>query len=241
MTAEMMSRDQQVQAGARRWIIKTLAFTAFLVLLLFGGAGRLDWGAAWILLGLYVLQQLTTGLGLWRIAPDLLRERADAREQAGVKGWDRLLAGFGAVYLPLLTWLVAGLDLRNGWTAEPLPVVLPVLGMLVMALGMALTTWAMLSNAYFSGLVRIQSDRGHQVQTGGPYRIVRHPGYVGAILYDLGAPLLLGSWWALIPSGLAALLMIVRTALEDRTLRAELPGYTDYAGRTRWRLLPGVW
>lgn len=233
--------DQNVRAGARRWVIKALIFTGLMMALLFGGAGRLDWGAAWIVLALYVLQQVTTGVGLWRTAPDLLGERADARAQAGVKGWDRLLAGFGAVYLPLITWLVAGLDVRNGWTADPLPVALPVLGMLVMALGMALTTWAMLSNAYFSGLVRIQSDRGHQVQTGGPYRFVRHPGYVGAVLYDLGVPFLLGSWWALIPSGLAVLLMVIRTALEDRTLRAELPGYAEYATRTRWRLLPGVW
>lgn len=227
-------------AGVRRWLVKEIVFVGLLLLLLFGGAGRLDWGAGWVLAALFVLQQAATGIGLWRVHPGLLAERADADEQANVKGWDLPLARLGAVILPLLAWLVAGLDARFGWT-PPLPGWLVVGGGVVMALGMALTTWAMIANAFFSSVVRIQHDRGHRVATGGPYRIVRHPGYLGAILYDLGAPLLLGSWWALLPSGLAILLMTIRTALEDRTLRAELEGYAAYAQQTRWRLLPGVW
>ncbi len=235
-----MTNQTQNTGGVRRWLVKTGLSVVLLVLLLFGGAGRLDWGAGWVLVGLFVLQQAATGIGLWRAHPGLLSERADADQQAGVKGWDLPLARFGAVILPMLTWLVAGLDVRFGWTA-PLPGWLVVGGGVVMALGMALTTWAMIANAWFSGVVRIQHDRGHQVATGGPYRIVRHPGYLGAILYDLGAPLLLGSWWALLPSGLAIVLMTIRTGLEDRTLQAELEGYAGYAQRTRWRLLPGVW
>jgi protein-S-isoprenylcysteine O-methyltransferase Ste14 len=99
----------------------------------------------------------------------------------------------------------------------------------------------MLSNRFFSPTVRIQSDRGHQVISGGPYQIIRHPGYSGWILQMLAAPLALGSWWGLIPGLLSACLYGIRTALEDRTLHRELPGYTDYAARVRYRLLPGIW
>ncbi|MFQ5875494.1 MAG: methyltransferase family protein, partial [Dehalococcoidia bacterium] len=99
----------------------------------------------------------------------------------------------------------------------------------------------MASNAFFSMTVRIQEDRGHTVATGGPYRYVRHPGYVGTILFQIATPLMLGSVWAFIPCGLAALLIVVRTALEDRTLHEELDGYKEYAQRVRYRLLPGLW
>jgi protein-S-isoprenylcysteine O-methyltransferase Ste14 len=111
----------------------------------------------------------------------------------------------------------------------------------VCALGYALFVWATASNTFFSQIVSIQSERGHTVATGGPYRHLRHPAYAGAILYELAVPILLASWWALIAGGLGALLLIVRTALEDRTLQAELPGYRKSARRVRVRLLPGVW
>nr|NIN68360.1 isoprenylcysteine carboxylmethyltransferase family protein [Anaerolineae bacterium]NIN98447.1 isoprenylcysteine carboxylmethyltransferase family protein [Anaerolineae bacterium] len=107
--------------------------------------------------------------------------------------------------------------------------------------GYALGVWAIASNAFFSQIVRIQKERGHRVATGGPYRFVRHPGYVGTILVGLAAPIMLGSLWALIPGGAVALLFILRTALEDQTLLGELEGYGTYAGRVRYRLLPGVW
>jgi protein-S-isoprenylcysteine O-methyltransferase Ste14 len=99
----------------------------------------------------------------------------------------------------------------------------------------------MASNAFFSQIVRIQYDRGHTVVTNGPYRYVRHPAYVGMILFELAMSTLLASWWALIASGLCAILFILRTALEDRTLQAELTGYVDYARQVRYRLLPGIW
>jgi len=104
-----------------------------------------------------------------------------------------------------------------------------------------LVVWATASNTFFSQVVRIQTERGHTVATGGPYRYLRHPGYFGAILYELAAPILLGSWPALLISSVSAALLVLRTALEDRTLQAELPGYTEYARRVRYRLLPGIW
>jgi len=110
-----------------------------------------------------------------------------------------------------------------------------------LVVGLGLTSWAMIANAYFSTAVRIQSERGHTVCSRGPYRFVRHPGYVGFILQSLSAPFLLGSIWALIPGILAAVLMVIRTALEDRTLQAELPGYPEYVQNVRYRLVPGIW
>jgi protein-S-isoprenylcysteine O-methyltransferase Ste14 len=108
-------------------------------------------------------------------------------------------------------------------------------------LGLALSGWAMIVNAYFSTAVRIQRERGHTVCRTGPYRFVRHPGYVGYMLQSLGIPLLLGSWWALLPGVTAMALMIIRTAFEDRMLQAELPGYPEYAREVRYRLVPGIW
>jgi protein-S-isoprenylcysteine O-methyltransferase Ste14 len=113
--------------------------------------------------------------------------------------------------------------------------------LLIGILGYALFVWATASNTFFSQIVRIQVERGHTVVTGSPYRTVRHPGYAGAILFELAVPILLASWGALITGGLGAILLILRTALEDRTLQAELAGYMDYARQVRYRLVPGIW
>jgi protein-S-isoprenylcysteine O-methyltransferase Ste14 len=131
------------------------------------------------------------------------------------------------------------LNFRFGWPPE-VAVWLQVAGFALYVLGWAIHLWAMAANRYFALVVRIQTDRGQTVATGGPYRYVRHPGYVGGILVSVAAALVLGSAWALIPGALGGLLL-VRTILEDRTLQRELDGYCEYAGRVRYRLLPGVW
>jgi protein-S-isoprenylcysteine O-methyltransferase Ste14 len=100
---------------------------------------------------------------------------------------------------------------------------------------------ALFSNPFFSGVVRIQTERGHQVISHGPYRLLRHPGYAGNLLYYLAVPLFLDTLWAYLPALLLVLVTVIRTALEDRTLQAELDGYAAYAGRVRYRLLPGIW
>ncbi|HEX7588414.1 MAG TPA: isoprenylcysteine carboxylmethyltransferase family protein, partial [Anaerolineae bacterium] len=136
--------------------------------------------------------------------------------------------------------IVAGFDaVRFGWTN--MLIAGQAVGVFGYLLSMAITYWAMLSNPFLATTVRIQEDRGHRVATTGPYKIVRHPMYVGVILMWLSTALILGSWWALVPGVLIAVIFVVRTALEDRMLQAELPGYADYAKSVRQRLIPGVW
>jgi protein-S-isoprenylcysteine O-methyltransferase Ste14 len=140
----------------------------------------------------------------------------------------------------LAVLVVAGLAQRWHWEPESGPLARAV-GVGLFVAGFALVLWAMSANRYFSQVVRIQDERGHVAVTGGPYRILRHPGYVGMMTSMAGAVLLLGSPWAWIPAALYGAVLVVRTAREDAALIAELPGYREYAARTRSRLLPGIW
>jgi len=205
---------------------------------LFWSAGRIDWWPAWAALAVMFVWIAGKAIVVLRLNPALLAERLGPRE--GAKSWDTaIVSTMGLV--TLVRYIVAGLDQRYGWTGG-LPVAAQLAALAVCALGNDLLfLWAVTSNAFFSQVVRIQSERGQTVVTGGPYRYVRHPAYIGEILYELAVPVLLASWWAMIPSGLAAILLILRTALEDRTLQAELAGYADYARRVRYRLVPGLW
>lgn len=204
---------------------------------LFWSAGRIDWWPAWAALAVMAGWMIATAIFIFRFNPDLLAERLGPRK--GAKPWDTAIMSALGLF-QLARYIVAGLDQRYGWTGGfPLAVQLAAWG--ACGLGYALFVWATASNAFFSQIVRIQSERGHAVVTGGPYRFVRHPAYLGGILYELAVPVLLASWWAMIPSVLGAFLLLLRTALEDRTLQAELAGYADYARQVRHRLLPGVW
>lgn len=226
----------QLKAGVAKRLTQLGGLLVVYGLLLFLPAGRLDWPWAWGMLGLYVTMVAANAVVLLRVNPELIARRA---EGAGQKGWDRVLTSVWAL-MGLAGLVAAGLDQRLGWTG-PLPVAGHAAGAVGYGLGAALFSWAMAVNAYFSTVVRVQADRGHTVCTTGPYRFVRHRGYVGAILQALAAPLLLGSLWALVPGVLSAGLIVTRTVLEDRTLRAELPGYADYSRAVRYRLLPGLW
>jgi protein-S-isoprenylcysteine O-methyltransferase Ste14 len=178
-----------------------------------------------------------TAIVILRTNPDLLAERLGPRK--GARSWDMaIMSTIGVTTLVRL--VVAGLDQRYGWTGG-IPLTVQIAALAVSALGYALVVWATASNAFFSQILRIQSERGHSVATGGPYRYVRHPGYVGTILYELAVPVLLASWWALAIGVLNVALLILRTALEDRTLQAELSGYDEYARQVHYRLLPGIW
>jgi len=212
-------------------------FTLVQVASLFIASGRLDWVMAWVYIGVYLAGMGVNALVLIPTNPELVVERAQFR---GKRDLDRALAGVMALYGPAGICIVAGLDVRFGWSPG-MPPALLIAELAIAVLGSLLTTWAMASNRFFYGVLRIAKDRGHTVATGGPYRYVRHPGYVGIIAFDLAMPLILGSLWSLIPAALTVCLAIVRTALEDRVLQDKLGGYKDYAGQVRYRLLPGIW
>jgi protein-S-isoprenylcysteine O-methyltransferase Ste14 len=220
-----------------RYAIREVMGSAFMGVVLFLSAGRIDWWPAWALIVVMLAWSTATAIVILRFNPDLLAERLGPRK--GAKPWDTaIMSVIGLATLVRL--VVAGLDQRYGWTSG-IPLAVQIAALVVSALGYALAVWATASNAFFSQIVRIQSERGHSVATGGPYRYVRHPAYLGTILYELAVPVLLASWWALIVGGLNAVLIVLRTALEDRTLQAELIGYADYARHVRYRLLPIIW
>jgi protein-S-isoprenylcysteine O-methyltransferase Ste14 len=225
-------------AGVRQYLLKGLVAKLVMAVILFLSAGRLDWTMGWLLFAVYVTWDIVVALLLIPRSPGMIAERSGI--QPGTKKWDIVLTTIAASLLPMITWAVAGLDVRFRWT-QPFPPPLRIAALTVVILGFALVTWAMASNEFFSALVRIQHDRNHTVASSGPYRIIRHPGYVAAILFGLGSPVMLGSLWALLPAGLSTLLYVVRTELEDRTLHEELAGYPDYARSVRYRLLPGIW
>ncbi len=223
---------------AVRWLIRETVGNLILVALLFGIVGRLDWWNGWAMSAVYLLWSIACIVFILPVNPQMLAERS--RPQKGSKRWDAVLVAIMGVFM-LAAYVLACLDVRLGWSPA-LPGWVQIAGAVFAVLGYDfLVIWSMAANAFFSAIVRIQSNRQHTVATGGPYRFVRHPGYVGTILFHLAAPFLLNSRWALIPAVLAAGTLVLRTALEDRTLQAELPGYKEYAGRVRYRLLPGIW
>lgn len=225
-------------AGVRRWVVRETTGTAMAGALLVVTSGRWDWAMAWALVGVYAATFIAQLVLLLPRRSGLLAERA-SRMGTNTKSWDRvLLPVYGLTTLAVL--VIAGLDMRFGWSNR-FPAWLQFVGLGLALIGNGLITWSMVANAFFAFSVRLQQERGQTVTTGGPYRAVRHPGYVGASLFALGTALLLGSYWSLAPAVASVVLLVVRTWLEDRTLKAELEGYADYARRTRDRLLPGIW
>jgi protein-S-isoprenylcysteine O-methyltransferase Ste14 len=204
---------------------------------LFWSAGRIDWWPAWAAIAVWLACFTAMDIIILRFNPDLMAERLVPPK--GAKTWDKAILSILRL-TQLVRYILAGLDQRYGWTGG-FPLAAQIAALMVCVLSYTLLTWAMASNTFFSQIVRIQSDRGHTVATVGPYRYVRHPAYVGMIMFELAMPTLLASWWAIIAGGLCAILLILRTALEDHTLLAELTGYTDYARQVRYRLLPGIW
>lgn len=232
------SPESNLRRGMARWFIRNTITVVVAAMCLFLTSRDLSWRLAWAYLAVLLASKVIIGVVLSRTNPELLAERGGTPKDA--KTWDRPLAVVMALYGPALGWIVAGLDRRYGWSMA-FSSSLQIAGLVFTALGGALTLWAMASNRFFLGFCRIATERGHTVASGGPYRYVRHPGYLGVIVYQLATPPALDSLWAFVPAGLTIAVTVMRTSLEDRTLQQELAGYADYAGRVRFRLLPGLW
>lgn len=198
-------------------------YVAINAIILFGSAGTLDWPMAWAFI---VLSLAVFIAGILRTSPDLLEVRS--RRHNDSKIWDRVLVSVLAL-ISFIILIVAGLTVRFGMGWQ-VPLNVQVLALVILTLGNCLIVWATWTNRFFSATVRLQTDRCHEIISDGPYRYVRHPGYAGMIVYSLFEPLALGSFQALAPAILAVMLFIVRTHLEDKTLREELSGYREYPG-----------
>jgi protein-S-isoprenylcysteine O-methyltransferase Ste14 len=203
----------------------------------FGIAGRITWWQGWAFLLTFLV---FVSILVWRLSklnPDLVRERNSPAEKA--EAWDRMVMGIYAMTL-LILLIVSALDGgRFIWSVVPLGVQL--IGWILLVAGGALVWHVMMTNTYLSSWARIQDDRGQVVVKEGIYRHIRHPMYLGIILCFLGVPLVLGSWWALIPSVIIVGLFVYRTYREDQMLKDGLAGYVEYTEEVKYKLFPGIW
>jgi protein-S-isoprenylcysteine O-methyltransferase Ste14 len=215
--------------------LEAIGFVVFLAAALFSAAGSLRWPMAWAILLVYAG---LAAIGLLGVSPSLLAERS--RPAAGGERADVVLSAAFTLLLYPGTLVASGLERRVGASPD-FPVSIQIVALGLFAAGYGFSFWAMQVNAFFTTVVRIQTERGHRVVDRGPYRWVRHPGYAGGIVAHLALPVSLGSSWGLVPATLGCLLLAARIVGEERMLRSGLAGYPDYAARVRWRLVPGVW
>lgn len=232
--------NNQRKVATPRVILQLLVFLIIAPMLPILISWRWVWWQAWAYMGVNLLGFLASRALAARRHPDILAERARSLQHADTKPWDKILSplvGLGGALLPL----VAGLDARLGWTRQGFSLTAEIIALVFIVAGFAFGSWALVENRFFSGVVRIQTDRGQTVVDSGPYRFLRHPGYAGALLTYISTPILLNSLWTYLPAAFLAIVLCIRTSLEDRTLLEELPGYKEYAKLTRFRLLPGIW
>jgi len=231
--------ENQTKTISPRAVILMLFFIIVIPFLPLLISRQWDWWEAWIYAIIGILGfAISRGLAARR-HPDLLAERARYLQHEDAKPWDKLLSplvGLGGGLIPL----VAGLDALFDWS-PPFSLPVKILALVIILAGYALGSYALIENRFFSGMVRIQTDRGHQIVSSGPYRWIRHPGYAGALLTYLATPIFLDSRWAFLPVMFITIVLVIRTSMEDKVLQDELEGYHDYARRVRYRLLPGVW
>lgn len=209
--------------------------TALLGLGLFLPAGTFLWLEAWIYLCIFITFFTVYIFYFNKHDPEMLQKRAKPKFE---KTWDKivvLLMFFG--FFP--TFILPGFERRFIWSNVPL--IVEIIGFIGMSLGLIIIFLVMKENTFLSKTIEIQKDRGHKVITTGPYRIVRHPMYLGFILFILFYCLAVGSLYSLIPAGLGTIGILIRTILEDRLLHKELEGYNEYAQKVKKKLIPLIW
>ena len=222
-----------------RVILQVLFFIVLIPFLPLLISRQWDWWEAWVYAIISILGFIISRVLAARRHPDLIAERARFLQHDDAKAWDKQLAplvGLGGGLIPL----VVGLDALFDWSpAFSIPV--KIISLIAILLGYALGSYALIENRFFSGMVRIQVERGHQVVSSGPYRWIRHPGYAGALLTYWATPLFLDSRWAFLPVVFLSVVLVIRTRLEDKVLQVELDGYQEYTHSVRYRLVPGLW
>jgi len=235
--------ESEIGMELRRVVVRSIIVTCFLLtlhlMIFFVSAGRLDLYQAWFYFGVIFVYSILNLVALAKFSPELLRQRLLVKRE-GSKLWDEILMRACNIMLLFVLPFIAGLDVgRFRWSS--LSVYYVPLGFVLFVVGGFLTTRAMIENPYFETTVRIQEERSHRVITTGLYQVVRHPGYLGGVLFGVSIPFVIGSVFAFIPAGVYVLLMIIRTWLEDRALQKELNGYLEYTKHTKYRLSPRIW
>jgi protein-S-isoprenylcysteine O-methyltransferase Ste14 len=231
----MTDKGSVVGKISGKLMFKSLFFMALLLAVIFISAGRFDYWQGWAYVGLNIVFLLLAYLTL---SSDLIQERLEPEK--GVEKWDRLLQKVSIpVFLVIL--IISILDGGRFHWHPQIPSYITIVGIFFYIIGQAIFLWAKNVNKFFSAVVRIQKDRGQTVCKEGPYRYIRHPGYLGSLIYLSVTPLVLGSFWGLILVIIPFILLLIRTNLEDDTLKKELDGYTEYAREVKYKILPGIW
>jgi len=234
----VLTAQEREQRMISKLLLQTLIWIVVMGALLFVPAGTLHWPAAWVYLGTMAILGVAAGLWLAKTDPALLAERMHPMMQRDQPAADKkFMLAFG--FVALIWFLTIGLDRR--YHPSGVPLALQVLGWAMLLMSTGFIMWVMRENSFAAPVVKLQTERGHRVISTGPYAWVRHPMYTGTILFFVGAPLLLGSWWGVAMSPLFVVLFAVRARIEEHALLAGLPGYADYAARVRYRLVPGIW
>ena len=218
-------------------LLRVYIFYLLLIICVFLLAGHLDYWQGWLFTSILIALVISVSI-FFTDKKDLLQERF--HPGPGIKSWDKI---FFRIYLLISAciFVISALDTgRFNWS-PPLPLFVYIIAYVILLLSIFVIFWAMGVNKFFSSRVRIQTDRGHYVIQNGPYRFVRHPGYLAGIFTLISLPLAFGSLFGLIPACMAIVSLIIRTAMEDKFLRDELPGYSDYARKVRFRLFPSLW
>jgi protein-S-isoprenylcysteine O-methyltransferase Ste14 len=229
MTEEPISRGALIRLAFSRYLMALFALSA----MFFIPAGTLAYWNAWLYLGIIFIPMAFVMIYLLKNNPELLERRMRFRERQATQ---KRVIGFSWIIF-LLVYLIPGFDYRFGWSDVPLWVVL--IAAVLVLLGYATVFWVFRENSYASRVIEVAQEQ--QVIDSGPYALVRHPMYVGSILVYTFSPLVLGSWWAMIPAVLIIPALIARIKNEEAVLRNDLPGYAAYCQKVRYRMLPGVW
>jgi len=230
--------NQRLNTEGIKYLLAPFRWSILMAVAFFLAAGRLDIFRAWLAFGIHFFGAIVGAILMWKFAPGLANRRAYVRE--GTKTWDKAILIIYFSFVLLVIPIIAGLDVgRYRWSQ--LGVNYAVGGIALYTAFFLLFYWAMLINEHFEGTSRIQGDRAHKVIMNGPYSFVRHPGYVAMIFASLADSFIIGSLYSLIPSASAITVTVIRTFLEDRMLQNELEGYSEYAKKIKYRLIPGIW
>lgn len=222
-------------------LVKMIVFIFIMPFLPILIAWRWDWWEVWVYAVISILGFIISRRLAVQRNPDILAERASYGQQEDAQPWDKILSPLVALG-GVLILVTAGFDRLLPWPPYlETSLAARLIALTLIIASYALGSWALIENRYFSGVVRLQTERGHQVVSSGPYRWMRHPGYAGTVITYLALPVLLNSFWAFLPAVFLCVLLVLRTSLEDEFLQKNLEGYVDFTKRTRYRLIPGIW